>query len=360
MLRSPLVRSSRRQLAAWSLCLFTASAPAWSQTAEAPPAPPEVSSELATPPEAAADAGQPPPETILVTGQRPGPGLWKVSKDGHVLWVFGTYRPLPKNMEWQSKQVETILAQSQEYLEPPGSTAEVGFFSKVAMLPFLIGVKKNPDGVYLKDVVPERDYARWLLLKKKYLGDDDDIERERPFFAANTLFQKGMEQSGLTGGAEILKKIDELVKQRGIKKTATIVSFKVDDPVTMLREFKKTPLNDTLCFANMLSRLEDDIDAMRVRANAWSRGDLAVIEKLSYADTRGACSDAVLENAVFRSRPGTQSLQARMRDSWLAAAEKSLTANASTFATLPLVNLMDPKGYLAALEAKGYLVEKPE
>lgn len=39
------------------------------------------------------------PATVVVEGRRPGPGVWKVSKDGHVMWVFGTYSPLPQKME---------------------------------------------------------------------------------------------------------------------------------------------------------------------------------------------------------------------------------------------------------------------
>ena len=49
-----------------------------------------------------------------------------------------------------------------------------------------------------------------------------------------------------------------------------------------------------------------------------------------------------------------------MLEAWLAAAEKALAANASTFALLPLKNILDSKGFVAALAAKGYLVEKPE
>src|SRR5450830_55092 len=48
-------------------------------------------------------------EKVLVVGQRPGPGLWKVSRDEHVLWVFGTYTPLPAKMEWRSQEVESII-----------------------------------------------------------------------------------------------------------------------------------------------------------------------------------------------------------------------------------------------------------
>ena len=38
------------------------------------------------------------PEEVLVTGERPGPGLWKISKDNHVLWILGTHAPLAKAM----------------------------------------------------------------------------------------------------------------------------------------------------------------------------------------------------------------------------------------------------------------------
>jgi hypothetical protein len=63
---------------------------------------------------------------------------------------------------------------------------------------------------------------------------------------------------------------------------------------------------------------------------------------------------------VFQARPGLQSVPERVRDAWLAAAEKSLATNGSTFATLPLNEILDPQGYVAALEAKGYAVQKPE
>src|SRR5687768_1077919 len=38
-------------------------------------------------------------DTVVVSGKQPGPGLWKVSNDDHVMWVLGTISPLPKRME---------------------------------------------------------------------------------------------------------------------------------------------------------------------------------------------------------------------------------------------------------------------
>ena len=58
-------------------------------------------------------------ETVVVTGDQPGPGLWLVRKDGHDLWILGTLNPLPAKMQWQSKQVEDVIANAQEAIRPP-------------------------------------------------------------------------------------------------------------------------------------------------------------------------------------------------------------------------------------------------
>jgi hypothetical protein len=42
-------------------------------------------------------------EVVLVTGEQPGPGLWKVSRDGHVMWVFGTIGEVPDTIAWRTK-----------------------------------------------------------------------------------------------------------------------------------------------------------------------------------------------------------------------------------------------------------------
>jgi uncharacterized protein YbaP (TraB family) len=334
------------------LCLLVPVASAWAQTEAPAPAPAAA--------EAAAAEGVAVPEKILVVGQKPGPGLWKVSKDGHVLWVFGSYSPLPQKMEWRSQQVENVLAQSQEYLAPPGALASVGFFRGLTLLPKLIGVKKNPDGATLKEVLPANVYARWLPLKAKYLGDDDGVERERPIFAAETLYRAGLQQAGLAQGHQVESQIHGMVKRHNIKVVRTGIALPTDDASAMLKEFKKSPLADTACFAKTLERLESDIDAMRVRANAWAKGDLEAIQKLTYPDHDTECRDAVMTAEFTRNRPGYQDVKERIQAAWLDSAEKALAANTTTFATLRLADILKPDGYLAALKAKGYTVESPD
>lgn len=325
------------------VCLCAFAAPAWSQTeAEAPSA---ESLEVA-------------PEKILVVGQRPGPGLWKVSKGDHVLWVFGTYSPLPMKMEWRSQEVEAILAKSQEFIWPP--SPKMPIFQIARALPFAIGADKNPGDATLKDVLPPDLYARWLPLREKYIRDVDRVERRRPLFAAGDLYGGALYKNGLSNSRDVTDAIIKIAKKNNLKITEPKVDLSIDSPVRAVRDFKKSSLEDVQCFAKTIERLETDIDAMRVRANAWAKGDLETIRKLVFADGGEACHAAVMNSAIMKGQPDVQSLDARLQLAWVDAAEQALTANLSTFAVMPLKRLLDPKGVLADLQARGYQVESPE
>jgi uncharacterized protein YbaP (TraB family) len=314
--------------------------------------------------------GQPAPATedsavqnILVVGQRPGPALWKVTKDEHILWIFGTYSPLPKNMTWRSQQVENALAQSQELLEPPGSAFQVGWANSFNMLtaaPFLIGIKKNADGAHLQDVVPADVYARWTVLKTKYIGDDKSIEEERPIFAADTLFEKAIRASDMDKGYIIQDRVRELAKNWKIKRTSTTVMLPMENARAAVRDFKKAHLDDVECFTKTVNRLETDLDAMKVRANAWSMGNIDAIRKLSFPDQKQSCNAALVDSKWMGNLKDAGNLQQRIKASWLTAAEKSLANNKATFAMLPMSDLLNADGLLATLRARGYQINEPD
>lgn len=339
------------------LLICSVAMPVWAQTEAVTPAPAPVS--------APDQHDEPAVETVVVAGQRPGPGLWKVSKDDHVLWILGTHSPLPTQMTWRSQQAETMLAQSQEVLGPPGSgfgisATPMNLLRGLTMLPQLIGIQNNPDGAKLQDILAPDVYARWLLLKKKYHSDDASIERQRPMFAAQKLFDSALHQTGLSKRDVVGDAVMALAKKSGIKFTDTAVREELVNPRDALKEFKKSSLADKECFSKTLTRLETDLDAMRVRANAWAIGDIGKIEELTFDDQASTCNAAITNSAAFQARPELASLPQRARESWLAAAEKSLATNRSTFALMSLKTLLDPKGYLTDLQAKGYTVEKPE
>jgi hypothetical protein len=304
-----------------------------------------------------------PPAQVVVAGKRPGPGFWKVSKDEHVMWVFGMYSPLPPKMEWDDSRVERLISQSQEVLGPPGAGVGVGWIGglkALTALPSLIGLKKNPDGAQLHDVLPADVYARWSVLKQKYIGENDGVERERPFFAAQELMQAALKKSGLSTAIEVRKQVEGLAKKRGVKLTQTGFTVQLEDPASVLRDFRQSQMDDIACFTKTLDRLEGDIDAMRQRANAWANGNIAEISSLDFAEREDACNDAVLNSPAARKHPAFQNLRERRLASWLKAAETSLANNSSTVAILPMSDILGPKSYLAALQARGYTVESPK
>jgi hypothetical protein len=334
---------------ACALYLSFLTLPALAQTAEPAAAAPEAAAVL----EAA-------PSTVVVEGRRPGPGVWKVSKDGHVMWVFGTYSPLPQKMEWDASRVERLIAHSQEVLLPPSATGHVGFFRGLTLLPSLIGIKKNPDGAHLKDLVPADAYARWASLKSKYIGDDEGVEAYRPMFAGEELMRAGWKKHGLESGGVVLGAIETIAKKNKVKLSQSGYEFTVDDPRKMVKEFKKSQLDDVACFTKTLDSLEGDIDAMGVRANAWANGNIAEITSLKYEEREAACTRAVMDSAFAKDAAELQQMPARLRESWLKTAEKALAANTSTFAILEMGDILGPKNYLADLQARGYTVESPK
>ena len=340
---------SRLAVSAFSLCMLAA--PAWAQTGD-----------VADPAQAVVDVGaaEPAPEQIHVVAQRPGPGMWKVSKGEHVLWVFGMYGPVPKDMQWRSHEVERVIRNSQEYLSAPTASARPGFFKSITLLPSLIGMRKNPDGATLRDVMPAEDYARWTTFKAQYLPDNDDVERERPIFAAQVLSEAARKQSGLIDSYMVRKQVLELVKTAKLKETSSTFQIPMDNARTVLKNFKKSTLGDAACLAQTMATLKQDIEAASERANAWAKGDLDEMRKLDFTTREEACFGALMNSAAFDAEPEFKNMKVRAQDMWVASAEKALAANASTFAMLRVDEIFDPKGVIAALVAKGYEVESPE
>ncbi len=307
-------------------------------------------------------------ETLLIVGEQPGPGMWKVSRGNNVLWIVGTLTPVPQNMTWRAKSLKAVIAQSQEVLREPTisvSMKQIGYFTALTMLPSAMEARKNPDNAMLKDIVPPDLYPRWLLLRDKYVdqyntdNEDTDIERWRPMFAALHLYSKAIRKSGLTNTNAVWPVIDESAKKYRVKVTELKLEPPVNNARSALKEFRANRLADLDCFAKTITRIETDLDAMRSRARAWAVGDVDQLRRFPVSDQRAACQEAIT-NASFVKTLGAQNIPAQLETLWLTSAENALTKNAVTVAVLPIAQLVTPDGYLAKLRQKGYVVTEPE
>ena len=338
-----------RLLRGVSLLVLCGATPAFAQSAAAtaPPAPtPTNVADLAA---------------VVVTGVQPGPGLWKISKGGHVMWVLGTLSPLPQNMQWQSHELEQVISQSQQVLLSPvvKLDAKVGFLGKLFLLPSAYSARKNDNGETLQQVLPPPVYARWQVLKQKYIGDNRGIERWRPIFAAQELYQKAIKANGLSKTGGIQADIDALATRYGIKEVPTDYQVVIEHPGAALKAFKNAAPHDTTCFIRTLDSIEQDMPAMKARANAWATGDLQALRGLPDSERRDACVSA-LAAAGFAHTLGLDDVPAKQQAVWLAAARAALHSNTQTFAMLPMAELLKTDGYLTRLQTDGYKVESPE
>ena len=331
--------------------------------AAARPAPAVAGQPLAAPVASAPGAGKiTDVDVVLVSGQYTGPGLWKVSKGDHALWILGTVSPVPKGMDWYSPQAEAVLARTQEIIGAPGFTSTVGaggMFKMAFAIPTMLRARKNPDGKTLRDVLPADLYARWLALKPVYLGNNASVEEWRPVFAAGELYQAAIKRTGLVNGTGVLKRIGELGKERQVKYTSATISTQIKNPKRLAKSFARAELDDVQCFRSVLDRLELDVANAAERANAWAAGDIPELTRLFRRGDVTPCFQAVANTEAARSL-GVGDAIARGQRLWLQAAESALATNHTSFTTLPVGELLQSNGLLARLQARGYAVAVPE
>jgi len=295
-------------------------------------------------------------DEVLVTGERPGPGMWRVSKGDHDLWILATLQPLPKNMTWRSQLVEQRIAASQVVISPPRVDADVGFFRGLTLIPALLGARKSPDGRSLEQILPHDLYIRWLALRIKF-GTADD-EHKRPMLAALDLYTRALDQSGLTTNESVWDAIEKTARKDRVPLQPVVLTLKVDDAKGAIHDLNKIPPDaEIACFTKTIERLETDLQPMRQRANYWSLGDIDALRSLPYPDEEVACLNAFLAVPEFREH--YESARTQISDLWLSIAEAALDKNVSSFAVLPIAVFLKEDGLLEQLRLKGYTVEEP-
>lgn len=297
--------------------------------------------------------------TVIVDGTQPGPGLWLVRKGAHDLWILGTISPLPAKFEWQTRQIDEVIANAQEVMYAPSLAvgSDIGKFRAMLLLPSLIGIKNNPDGQRLSDVLPPETYMRWSAFRDRFL--DNGADKLRPAFAADALWKAAIKRSGMSHKNVASTAVAAAVERHQPKVTLVKHEIKVKDPKAVLKQFKAAELEDLACLERTLDRLGQDMETLRGRANAWATGDVAALRAMPQTDQYQACMEAITESGIGR-KLGMGDVAAKLREEWYAKADAALEANTTTFAVLPMRELLQPGGVVDTFKAKGYTVLAPD
>jgi uncharacterized protein YbaP (TraB family) len=298
----------------------------------------------------ACHADPPPPvmEDLVVTGERPGPGMWHVHRGAAQVWILGSMSPLPKGITWRSNQVEQVLNGTTLVLVQ--KPFEIGIARILWLLITERSVLMVRGGKRLKDVLPADLHARFAVQRAKYTEDPEKWERFRPLIAAAFLQQAAFHQVGLSTRLDIGAAMRTLAKKHHVP-VEEIKIGGVGDVMDALKSLP--PATENTCVAAALATIERDLPRLLDRAHAWASGNVERIEKLREPAEVDACR-AALDTGV-----GAADLIARMRRTWLGAVESRLQNGGVTLAVVNMDMLLEPGGLLDELRAKGYEVDAP-
>jgi hypothetical protein len=309
-------------------------------------------------------------EVVTVTGRLPGPPLWRVSNGDRRLYIFGTFSPVPDGMIWESDRVARVLEGSQEVIFAPDIDADFSLGLMLNPVNLFRGrrlskrLTRLPDDATLDEIVPAELYDRYAALRSRYFPREDDPVRERPLVAGTRLAERIQREEGLVSSKQVTKPLNRLIKRnRHLQQTRVEVVVSLKGSFTSLARRAETlmgslsPEKELACFAEQLRRMESELDAMKSRANAWAQGYVDEFRGIPLPGSDDdACFLLLLESSEFST---IEQVRSELDARWLAAADRALTTNESTFAILDIVDLTREDGLLAALRTRGYEIWEP-
>jgi uncharacterized protein YbaP (TraB family) len=298
------------------------------------------------------DASAPPPPTQLdeltVTGERTGPGMWRVHRGDSQLWILGSISPLPKGITWRSTQVEQVLTTTQRVLVP--KPLEIGIVRILWLLITERNVIMIRGGKRLDDVLPQTLYQRFEVQRARFTTDADKWERYRPIVAAAFLEQAAFHSVGLSARLDLGAAVRALAKKQDVP----VEEVKIAGVGDFLDTLKAMPAaTENACVDASLVTIETGLPRLIERARAWSTGNVERIQQLPQPAEVDACL------AALDSGGSKGDLVARVRQSWLAAMEKSLQSGSVTLAVVNMDLLLSKGGLLDTLQSEGYAVDAP-
>jgi len=306
------------------------------------------------------DAAALPPEqelaTLLVTGERPGPALWKVTWRDHTLWMLPVLSPLPRQVAWRSREVEQVLAQSQAVYTEPSLDIDLDSGGKATAAVY--AALLNPGHHWLRDILPADLYAEFSAFNRSYAGNDVRLEVFRPFYAFLQLRKEALQRLHLDSDGQVHEQIARAAREHGVALHSLGREVRPRQRTLASNLARIAPQADTDCARAQMLALQREMRAAIDRANAWSVGDIAAL-RADWAAGRQQ-PQAASCGALFEQLTPTRRAIRDIRNAAYGTLQKALRGNRSTLALVLPEDVFEPDGLVARLRAAGYQVTEPD
>lgn len=216
-------------------------------------------------------------------------------------------------------------------------------------------MRQIPDRGTLNDLLPEDLYELFLETQLRYAPKRDDLGRLRPSEAAKELFDSAARSASLERGSRTIHRaIQKRARKHGLKEVTAVISERVEDSdlLDSISMAETSAGAEQTCLQVHLQTLDARLEGLTRLAEAWAEGDLASIRAHPGDPATEVCSLRRLS-----SRPEVWiEIESRAWALWHDNADRALTDNATTFAILPLADLLRGDGPLSRLRQRGYEV----
>jgi hypothetical protein len=312
---------------------------------------------------AGAKAGDELLSEIVVTGEQPGPPMWKLSKGEHTMWIMGTLAPLPAKMTWRSRQVEAVIRQSGEILGSTSArpTTNRGFFGNLRLLPAVLRLRRNPDGATLREALPPEVYARYSAQHQRFFGKPaNGKDKSRPLLLADELFEQALKRAGLVNESPVWPAVEQLAKRHKVRIREREIKVSIDDPRGLIEEAARVPrAKEVGCLVLTMDYIDLELPNIKRRAAAWAVGDMATLRALPQEVSRIDCVVEILESLRPQTQQQVKDVIADIDADRAGIFSWMLLNHETSFTVIPIDRLLRTDELVARWRAAGYKVEEP-
>lgn len=286
------------------------------------------------------DAASPDANEIVVTAQRTGAPVWRVTSGTTTLILIGSIGSITKDTSWRPEALAQALRGADQVMYPSmlGITASpfqaIGWYAKWRKQASL------PKGTTLLSMLSASQLARLSALEKRGLLRSG-FERRHPLHLARELEKAVEEQVKL--GPSLTREVDRAVKAHKLRKVP-IVTRKGKPLVTDL--FSSRPERHVPCLEAAIALAEAGPAAITNRSRNWAAR--RVPEALASPINR---VEATCWPAGAQGTPTKADIAATAR--------RLLAERKVTVAVVPLAKLAGTDGVLGALENAGFDIAGP-
>jgi len=216
--------------------------------------------QISPPPPAQSDAQT---EEIVVTAQRSGIPVWRVTGQRGTVVLVGTIRDVAAGTRWDPLPLEAALARADVVMFPDTTGFSLGLFSAIGALGKWRKQATLPKGQTLQALMSADQFARLVALRNRGVLKAG-FERKHPYHLALTL--RGVAAGKAGFGPDAGRYVRRTVKK---KKLRMVPMAQGNSKAVMAEFFGSTARSHVPCLLEMVTTVETP-GAIKARSDAWA------------------------------------------------------------------------------------------